>query len=428
MSTRLAVIGGGWAGLAAAVEASALGAAVTLLEMAPTLGGRARSLDPGASDGRAGPALDNGQHILIGAYAESLALMRRVGVDPEAALLRMPLRLRYPERETLTLPPGPPTLAFLRGVLGCSAWTVSERLRFLATSSGWTLRGFRCAAHLTVAELCVALPRTVRDDLIDPLCVAALNTPSTQASAQVFLRVLKDALFSGPGSADLLLPRQGLSALLPEPARAWLLDRGARVITRRVQRLEAEGRGWSVDGEPFDQVVIAASSVEAARLTRDLAPRWSAVSGAFEFQPIVTIYLESPGSALPAPMVALRDSATEPAQFAFDLGQLGHQPGRFSLVVSGAAPWIARGLDATGEAALTQARRHFDWRSEPRIVRVLSEKRATFACTPGLIRPEAAIAPGLWAAGDYLAGPYPATLEGAVRSGLAAARSAMRQT
>lgn len=428
MSTRLAVIGGGWAGLAAAVEASALGAAVTLLEMAPTLGGRARSLDGGASDGRAGPALDNGQHILIGAYTESLALMRRVGVDPEAALLRMPLRLRYPERETLTLPPGPPTLAFLRGVLGCSAWTVSERLRFLATSSGWTLRGFRCAPHLTVAELCAALPRTVRDDLIDPLCVAALNTPSTRASAQVFLRVLKDALFSGPGSADLLLPRRGLSALLPEPARAWLLDRGARVVTRRVQRLEAEGRGWSVDGEPFDQVVIAASSVEAARLTRDLAPRWSAVSGAFEFQPIVTLYLESPGSALPAPMVALRESATEPAQFAFDLGQLGHQPGLFSLVVSGAAPWIARGLDATGEAALAQARRHFDWHSEPRIVRVLSEKRATFACTPGLIRPEAAIAPGLWAAGDYLAGPYPATLEGAVRSGLAVARSAMRQT
>lgn len=419
---RVAVIGGGWAGLAAAVEAVSLGAELTLFEMAPALGGRARSLE-GTT-----PALDNGQHILIGAYVETLALMRRVGGDPDAGLLRLPLRLRYPERETLTLPPGPPTLAFLRGVLGCAAWSWGDRLRFLAASSGWTLRGFRCDPALTVAALCATLPRAVREDLIDPLCVAALNTPADQASAEVFLRVLKDALFSGPGSADLLLPRRGLSALLPTPARDWLLSRGATLRTQRVQRLEADGRGWSVDGETFDSVILSSSSTEAARLTRDLAPAWSAVTGAFEFQPIVTIYLESAGSALPAPMVALRESATEPAQFAFDLGQLDQHPGLFSLVVSGAAPWIARGLAATGEAALAQAQRHFQWTTPPQIVRVLSEKRATFACTPALRRPEAAIAAGLWAAGDYLAGPYPATLEGAVRSGLAAARSAMRQS
>lgn len=420
--TRIAVIGGGWAGLAAAVEAVSLGAAVTLFEMAPTLGGRARSLEGSE------PALDNGQHILIGAYTASQALMRRVGADPEADLLRMPLRLRYPDRETLTLPGGPPTLAFLRGVLGCAAWSWPDRMRFLMASSGWTVRGFRCDPALTVAELCARLPRAVRDDLIDPLCVAALNTPASQASAQVFLRVLKDALFSGPGSADLLLPRRGLSDLLPTPARDWLLARGAQLRTQRVQRLDASGRGWLVDGEPADAVVVACSSVEAARLTRDLAPRWSALAGAFEFQPIVTVYLESAGSALPAPMVALRESATEPAQFAFDLGQLGQHPGLFSLVISGAAPWVERGLEATGAAALEQALRRLPWQRPPKLVRVLSEKRATFACTPGRIRPEAPIAPALWAAGDYLAGPYPATLEGAVRSGLAAARSAMRQS
>ncbi|OWQ93337.1 phytoene dehydrogenase [Roseateles aquatilis] len=426
MSVRLAVVGGGWAGLAAAVEAVSLGAAVTLFEMAPTLGGRARSLPAGPTPGD--HALDNGQHILIGAYADTLALMRRVGANPDELLLRMPLRLRYPDRETLRLPPGPPALAFLRGVLGCGAWAWGDRLRLLVASTGWTMRGFRCDPASTVADLCADLPRDVRDDLIDPLCVAALNTPAAQASAQVFLRVLKDALFTGPGSADLLLPRQGLSALLPDPARAWLLQHGATVRTGRVQQLAATGRGWAVDGEAFDLVVLASSLGEAARLTRDLAPAWSAVAGAFEFQPIVTIYLESVGSALPAPMVALRESATEPAQFAFDLGQLGQQPGLFSLVVSGAGPWIAQGLDATGEAARAQAMRRLAWATPPRIVRVLSEKRATFACTPNLARPQASIAPGLMAAGDYLAGPYPATLEGAVRSGLAAARSALQQS
>ena len=418
---RVAVIGGGWAGLAAAVEAASLGADVTLLEMAPVLGGRARSL---AGDE---PALDNGQHILIGAYTATLDLMRRVGADPETTLLRLPLRLRYPDRDTLTLPPGPPVIAFLRGVLGCSAWSWRDRLGFLTASSVWTARGFRCDPALTVAQLCAALPRAVREDLIDPLCVAALNTPAEAASAQVFLRVLRDALFSGPGSADLLLPRRGLSALLPSPSRDWLLARGATLRTRRVQQLERAADGWLVDDERFDAVLLATSSVEAARLTRALAPDWSALTGAFDFQPIVTIYLESAGSTLPAPMVALRESADEPAQFAFDLGQLDQTPGLFSLVVSGAAPWVERGLEATGQAALAQAVRHFRWATPPRLVRVLSEKRATFACTPGLRRPGAAIAPGLWAAGDYLEGPYPATLEGAVRSGLSAARSALRQ-
>lgn len=422
---HVAVIGGGWAGLAAAIEAVDLGARVTLFEMAPRLGGRARSLDGEA------PALDNGQHILIGAYRDSLALMRRVGVDPEAALLRQPLRLRYPDRETLRLPPGPPTLAFLRAVLGCAAWSWRDRLALLRASTGWSLSGFRCPPHWTVARLCERLPPAVRDDLIDPLCVAALNTPSASASGAVFLRVLRDALFSGPGSADLLLPRHGLSALLPEPARVRLISSGVEIRHQRVQALKAPSNAsgpWRVDDLEFDAVVLATSSVEAARLTRSIAPAWSSTAGALEFQPIVTVYLRSDGSRLPAPMVALRESPEDPAQFAFDLGALGQQDGLFSLVISGAAAWIERGLEATGAAALAQARRVLPWSTTPEIVRVLSEKRATFACTPGLQRPKADVANGLVAAGDYLAGPYPATLEGAVRSGLAAARSAMRQS
>jgi hydroxysqualene dehydroxylase len=430
---HVAVVGGGWAGLAAALEAADLGARVTLLEMAPRLGGRARSLGDGPD------ALDNGQHILIGAYTRSLALMRRVGVDPAQALLRTRLRLRYPGHDTLTLPAGPAWLAFSRGVLACSAWSWADRLRFLMHSSRWMAAGFRCAPHLCVAELCAGLPAAVRQDLIDPLCVAALNTPAAQASAQVFLRVLKDALFSGPGSADLLLPRAGLSALLPEPARQTLLSLGADIRTLRVQALSeepggadgtAQGGGWrlhtATDSLSADAVVLATSSVEASRLTQNLAPEWSARTGAFDFQPIITVYLESPGSTLPAPMVALRESEEEPAQFAFDLGALADRPGLFSFVISGAAPWVARGLDDAAAATLAQAQRVLTWHTPPRLYRVLSEKRATFACTPGLQRPPAALLPGLVAAGDYVAGPYPATLEGAVMSGLAAAHSVMR--
>jgi len=92
-------------------------------------------------------------------------------------------------------------------------------------------------------------------------------------------------------------------------------------------------------------------------------------------------------------------------------------------VVSGAAAWVERGADACAQAVLAQAQRELRWASPPRIERVLTEKRATFACTPGLNRPPTLIAPGLVAAGDYVAGPYPATLEGAVRSGTGAAQS-----
>jgi len=411
---KVAVVGAGWAGIAAATALAEGGHAVNVLEMAPQAGGRARSV---AGPDPAHP-YDNGQHILIGAYRESLALMRRLGVDPATVLQRRPLALPYPGEPGLRLPPGPALISFTRGVLAHGGWLLSARLGLLAAAGGWLARGFRCEPGLTVAQLCARLPADVRRDLVEPLCVAALNTPAPEASAQVFLRVLKDALFSGPGSADLLLPRRPLSELLAAPAAAWL---GPRLrLGQRVQCLEP---GWRVDGEPFDAVVLACSSVEAVRLTAGIAPAWSALAGAFAFQPIITVYLHSPDSALPAPMLALREGPDAPAQFVFDLGQLGGAPGRFAFVVSGAAPWVARG--GCGEAVLRQALDVLDWATPPVIDKVLTEKRATFACTPGLARPEGRIAPGLWAAGDYVAGPYPATLEGAVRSGLAAAQGVL---
>lgn len=412
--SRFAVVGGGWAGIAAAVKLVDAGHEVSVFEMAPQLGGRARSV---AGE----PDYDNGQHILIGAYRESLALMQRLGVDRDAALQRLPLALPYPGDPGLRLPPGAPLVAFTRGVLAHRGWPLTARLGLLAAAAGWLARGFRCDARLSVAALCDDLPAAVKRDLVEPLCVAALNTPASQASAQVFLRVLKDALFSGPGSADLLLPRRPLSALLAGPAAAWL---GTRLrVGRRVQRIQA---GWHVDGEAFDGIVLACTSVEAARLVAPIAPDWSAQAQALRFEPIITVYVNSPGSRLPAPMLALRDGPAAPAQFVFDHGQLGNAPGRFAFVVSGAAPWVERG--GCAEAVLAQAGRELDWATPPVFDRLLTEKRATFACTPGLARPPAPIAPGLWAAGDYVEGPYPATLEGAVRSGLIAAQGLIDAT
>lgn len=422
---RVAVVGAGWAGLAAAVEATRLGSVVTVFDTAPQPGGRARS---GEIDGT---MLDNGQHILIGAYTDTLALMRRVGAEPGELLCRLPLSLVDARGHGIRLPPGAPLLAFTRGVLAHRGWSPGERLALLGTAGRWLLQGFRCDERLTVRQLTAGLPARVRDELIDPLCVAALNTPAAQASATVFLRVLKDALFSGRGSADLLLPRAPLQALLPAPSERWLRAQGATLRWRcRVQALQplADGR-WDVDGDAFDGVVLACGPNEAARLAAPMAPAWAQVAGAFEHEPIVTAWLQADGARLPAPIVALAADAERPAQFAFDLGQLGHRAGLLALVVSGARDCVARGLQASGESMRRQAMQVFadaPWSRTLRVTQVIAEKRATFLCTPGLQRPGLDIAPGVVAAGDHIDGPYPATLEGAVRSGLAAARRLAR--
>ena len=243
------MVGAGWAGLAAAVHACEGGCRVTLFDMAPQPGGRARSVVLPA-----GGTLDNGQHILIGAYRETLALMSRVGIDIDSLLLRLPLELRYPDGRGLKVAAGPPLIGFALGVLTARGWAPSARVRFLRTAWRWWRNGMRNPGVATVSELCVGLPERVQAELIEPLCVAAMNTPAHEACATVFLRILADALFGAPGGSDLLLPRAGLSELLPRRAVQWLEQRGATIVfAKRVLAFEAAADGrLLVDGESFD--------------------------------------------------------------------------------------------------------------------------------------------------------------------------------
>ena len=426
---RIAVVGAGWAGLAAAVQATRQRARVTLFEMARDPGGRARqarAAGTGPVDGDPLSPLDNGQHILIGAYSATLALMREVGAQPQQLLWRGPLSLRYPDGSGLQLPEGRPALAFARGVVSARGWSWTDKRALLGWAVGRWLHRFECDEATTVASLCQGLTPRIRRDLVEPLCVAALNTPMDQASGRVFLRVLHDALLGGRGSADLLLPRAPLSALLPGPALAWLAGAGADCrLGQRVRQLTSSGAGWAVDGEPFDAVVLACSAVEAARLARPTDPGWADTAARLRYEPIVTAWLTDASLRLPQPMTALRAGPDDPAQYLFDLGLLGVAPQTFAFVVSGAAPWLALGLDRTADAVVAQARRAFPggFAQDQPLRHIAAERRATFACTPGLSRPPMALAPGLLAAGDYIAGPYPATLEGAVRSGRAAAQA-----
>jgi predicted NAD/FAD-dependent oxidoreductase len=319
-------------------------------------------------------------------------------------------------------------------------WRVSERWALMTRAMRWRQQKFSCAPELRVADLCAGLPTRVLQEFIEPLCVSALNTPTATASAQVFLRVLQDALL-GPVDAHakswglpshLLIPRTDLGHLFPERAAQALAQAGATLRSGERAQLTCATvgstcPGWQVQGEHFDAVVLATSASDAIKLldsTAQDAPEniashlmaWRRTTQALRYEPIATVYAYAPQARLKAPMLALHSSAQHPAQFVFDRGQLHPaQHGLLAFVVS-----ASRGDAATLQTqVLAQAQAQLGLSLAP--VKTLVEKRATFACTPGLERPSATIAPGLLACGDYLYAPDPATLEGAVRSGMMAA-------
>ncbi len=422
---RVAIIGAGWAGCAAAVEATRLGHDVTLFEASRSAGGRARRVDTVL----AGSAvqLDNGQHILIGAYAETLQLMASVGVDLDASFLRLPLTLKFADGDGLTLPDLPAPLDALVGMLTATGWTWQDKLSLLKVSIGWKINQFRCAPKLSVVDVCSGVSPRIMATLMEPLCVSALNTPTDRASGQVFLRVMRDALFSANGASNLLLPKVDLSALLPDAALAWLKTSGARIrLGVRANGVAPQKGGWSVTdaadhtGDTFERIVLACPSADAVRLLQGVAladETWLTRARTLQHEAIATVYAMGRGVGLSQPMLALRASSHHPAQFVFDRGQLGGPAGLLAFVISASTADRTTLTEQVRAQAADQLDLH-DLDMQHAIV----EKRATFACSPGLERPGPHIAPGLLACGDYVAGPYPATLEGAVRSGLYAAR------
>jgi len=432
---RVAVVGGGWAGCAAAVALLDAGCAVTLFEAARTLGGRARAIE---TDGR---TLDNGQHIMLGAYADTLRLMRRVGVDPAQALLRLPLQMRYPAADAgmdFVAPRLPAPLHMLVALLRARGLDRADKLALarFTTSARWM--DWQLNDDCSVAVLLERFDQTER--LIRlmwrPLCLAALNTAPEHASAQVFLAVLRDSLGAKRAASDMLIPRVLLDAAFPAAARRYLESRGAAVHTGcRIDALGPDGGTWCLragaDVHPVDALVLAAPPWQAAALLRPLDGAAATVAqlDAFAYEPIATVYLQYGSEVrLPMPFCALADApaAGRWGQFVFDRGQLdAGQAGLLAVVISGADAAAAVGQDALAQAVAAQLATAFGMPAlgRPHWTRTITEKRATFACTPGLARPANDVGlPGLALAGDYTAGDYPATLESAVRSGLAAAR------
>ncbi|MEX2199740.1 MAG: hydroxysqualene dehydroxylase HpnE [Burkholderiales bacterium] len=407
MAARVAVVGAGYAGMAAAVTLAQRGARVTVLESGPVPGGRARRVE---TQGR---TLDNGQHILVGAYSTLFSLMRTVGV-PSDAVLRLPLELRYADGFVLRSLYLPAPFGLLGGLLLARGLPWSERTGAVRFMLAMRRAGFRLAEDCSVNALLARHGQAGRIGhyLWKPLCVSALNTLPETASANVFLAVLRDTLAGDGEASDLILPRVDLSKLFPEPAAAWLAAQGGELRCGETVR-DLESLRAAHDG-----VILAVGPHQVKALAPELAAD-------FEYQPIVTCYLQySSNVRLPFPMLGLADGLV---QWVFDRGRLTGEKGLLAAIISAQGDHQQLTQEELAATCHRELAAVLPGLAAPQWSRVIVEKRATIAVTPGLKRPAIDTdIPGVFLAGDYADPEYPPTLEAAARSGVRAAERALQ--
>jgi hydroxysqualene dehydroxylase len=402
------IVGAGLAGLAAALSLAANGRRVALYEASPQAGGRCRSY----FDGELSCRIDNGNHLLLSGNTAALSYIE--GIDAEGTFEG----------------PGEPSFPFVDAATGerwslCPnrgplPWWIFSRSRRVPQSRAIDYFG---ALALRRADPAATVAATLGKSLLyrrlwEPLAVAALNTPPSLGSARLFGQVLEETLFKGGRACRPLVPRQGLSESFVTPALVRLesagcaIRFGARLRTlrftgTRVSGLAFEGTEVALAGG--DGVVLAVPATAAARLV-----------------PGLTVPLRH------APIVNAHFRAEAPARAP-----------RFLCVVGGAAQWVFRKegiLSVTVSAAeslveeSTHALRERLWRDVvlayrlPAVplpaARIVKERRATFLCSPEELRRRPGVATpwdNLALAGDYTDTGLPATIEGAIRSGFAAA-------
>jgi hydroxysqualene dehydroxylase len=432
-TTHVGIIGGGLAGLAAAAALAEKGIETTILEAGSQLGGRARNV--AVEFNSEVVQLDNGQHILLGAYHETLKLLKQIGVNEQQAFMRTPLTLEVlslGQRSSFKFRT-PNYLPFplnqLFGFLFCKGLTLSERFAVIGFMLRLKKSGYHLAADTTLDNY---LKQQQQSDntvtlLWEPICLAALNTPIHLASSKIFLNILKDTFDGKKTDSQLLLPKQGLSQLFAQPVTNYIQARKGRVLTNhRVKSITPSESGFQVmskgDTFEFSHLILATSSLRLKDVASGL-PKLAGIveiTSQYEYQPIYTVYLQYPSDAkLPRPMIGLTGSTS---QWVFDRGALCGQYGLMAVIISAKGNHQKLTHDALSLIIANELHQAFPALKKPLWHQVIAEKRATFSCNVDLPRPgNSTRQSNIYLAGDYTYEDYPATIEGAVRSGMNAA-------
>lgn len=444
-SAPVAVIGGGWAGCAAAWTLASRGIPVVLHESAPVLGGRARRVE------RAGLPIDNGQHLIVGAYEATRSLLRSVhGGRADPGLRRQALSIvpfaPGAGAPSISAPRLSPPWNLLVALAMAKGVPFGERVDALRWLSAMRRAHFERRAGETIDAMLGELPSRIARGVFAPLALAALNTPTSRGSARVFAHLL-DRISRERGGSDFLLPMLDLSELLPEPTARRIEARGGEIrlrSTAKVIAASADGIDVHAGGATW-RAAAAVVAVGPHQLAHVLAPAVAALPGAADaiasteamrFEPTATIYLGVRERLRMRSRIARLDDG--PGQWIFDRRDvLERAPdaaaaralrGLVAVVISagGAHDDLdAKALAGRVHAQLKRLRPSFPM---PVWTQVIVERRSTFACLPDLRRPRSAsLGPRLHLAGDYLDPAMPATLEAAVASGVAAGLAVARE-
>lgn len=462
----IAIIGGGWAGMAAAVTLAQAGKKVTVYEAARSLGGRARRLtftpkyhsidhhldQPGKNSSGINKlianewTLDNGQHILLGAYQETLKLFHQIGINQKQAFLRIPLQLVYPDGWQFNAVNLPYPLHTLLGLVFAKGMTIRDKLSLAKTLQKAQKQNWQLPQTMrTVADWLSDQPQTLCQKVWVPLCLAALNTPVSRACGQTFLNVLRDTLSTKQSHSNMLLPKKDLSALFPDAAAMYIKKQGGEVnLGHHVKKIKDHNHQWQLTlrtqekNRQHQAVILATSPSASLNFLKTISPQQPKLRQAIRalsemaYESIFTVYLAYPGVRLAKPFYALESSLQAPGQFVFDRGYLQTQHrGILAIVISAPDQHVTQ----LSHSALAQQLHHqlqqaFRFKDAYAWYRVIHEKQATLsshADRPNLSTFVLLDSPPLLIAGDFItpnnATLYPATLESAVRSGIAAAQA-----
>lgn len=393
------IVGAGWAGLSCAYELSKAGHKVTIIEAAPQIGGRARSIQFNDD------IIDNGQHIGMGAYNTLRGIIRDLALDEKQLFKILPFKLHMRPRNL--------------------SWLA--KLQILRFFHRLAKCKFRLDQDCTVLELLQNYHQSsvVIERFWEPIALAAMSTTITQGSAQIFLNILQQVFNTDKTNSNWYLPAVDLSNLLPTYVAEYLAQKSNNIICNQAIKnisianeqcvqINSNTQTWTAD-----HIVLATSPWQSLRILQEHPELTKLCTNlqAFNYEMITTLYYKfATPVQLPYPIIGMLNST---CQWIFDRA-FANQPNILSAVITGNIAQQFADNDALSARVLHEINLHFPAIANPLTTKVIREKRAAFNCDVAIqkLRPTAATPiKNLWLCGDYLQTGLPATLEGALLSG-----------